>query len=60
MRKWKCTLIPNQEHIKKFNMTYEIDKNNNGDCSDVATTLALGDVKQTLTNYFKVDVEEIK
>ena len=40
-------------------MTYEIDKNNNGDCSDVATTLALGDVKQTLTNYFKVDVEVI-
>ena len=54
MAKFKCTLEPDEEHIKRFNLTFECDDEEDAECQ------ALIEVKQNASDYFTINVEEIK
>ena len=54
MKKYRCRLIPDKDWIKKFDLTFEAENENE------ASSEALIQIKQNLTDYFNVDVDEVK
>ena len=53
MAKFKCTLEPDEEHIKRFNLTFECDDEGEAEIN------AMVEVKQNASDYFTINVEEI-
>ena len=54
MKKYRCKLIPDIEHIKRFDLTFEAENEMEAENQTII------EVKQNADDYFDVEVEEIK